>query len=83
MVFTFTKGNYESFFLLSIYLIPLINLNMGSLGGTANIEMIFNLVKSSLKHVWCNHCKSVPYAVLLVLKTVDLNLVDYVLHITP
>ena len=63
MVFTFTKGNYETFFLCTSYLISLIDLNMGSPGGTANIETIFDLVPSSPKHVWCNHCKNVPYAV--------------------
>ena len=59
-----------------MYLISLIYLNIVTPGGMANIETIFDIVPSSLKHVWCNHCKSFPYSVLQVLKTVDLNLVD-------
>ena len=84
MVLTFIEGNYESFFFsFSQYLKSLIDLNMGSHGGTANIETIYYLIPSSLKHVCCIHCKSVPYAVLKVLKTVDLNLEGYFFHITP
>jgi hypothetical protein len=60
-----------------------INFNVGSLGGTTNIQMIFDLVPRCLKHVWCYRSHSNSYAVLQVLKVVDLNLVDNVLHITP
>ena len=47
---------------------------MGSLDGTTNIQTI--------QHVWCYHSHSVPYAGFQVLKVVDLNLVENVLHIT-
>jgi hypothetical protein len=36
-----------------------------------------------LKHVWCYRSHSVPHAGFQVLKFVDLNLVENVLHITP
>jgi hypothetical protein len=36
-----------------------------------------------LKYVLCCSSHSIPYADFQVLKVVDLNLVDHVLHITP
>jgi hypothetical protein len=36
-----------------------------------------------LEACWCYHSHIVPYAGFQVLKIVDLNLVDNVLHITP
>jgi hypothetical protein len=55
----------------------------GSLGGTTNIQMIFDLLPRCLKHVWCYRSHSIFYAGFQVLKVVDLNLVDNVLHINP
>jgi hypothetical protein len=77
---TVTKGNYQSFF--SDYITFSINFNLGSLGGTTNIQTIFDLVQRHLKHVWCYRSHSIPYAGIQVLKLVDLNLVDNVIHIT-
>jgi hypothetical protein len=57
--------------------------NVGFIGGTTNIETIFDLVLRCLKHVWCYRSHSVPYSDFQILKVVDLNLVDNVLHITP
>jgi hypothetical protein len=79
MGYTITKGNYRSFF--SEYITFLINCNVGSLGGTTNIQTIFDLVPHCLKHVWCYRSHGVPYASFQVLKLVDLNLIDNVLHI--
>jgi hypothetical protein len=56
---------------------------VGSLGGTTNIQTIFDLVPFSLKHVRCYRSHSVSYVGFQVLKVVDLNLVDNVPHITP
>jgi hypothetical protein len=55
---------------------------VGALGGTTNIQTIFDLVPRCSKHVWCYRSQSVSYASFQVLKVVDLNLVDNVLHIT-
>jgi hypothetical protein len=44
-------------------------------------QAILQLVPRCLKHVWCYRNHSVPYEELL--KVVDFNLVDNVLHITP
>jgi hypothetical protein len=52
---------------------------VGPLGGTLNIQAIFDLVPRCLKHVWCYRSQS-P---LCGLSGVDLNLTDNVLHITP
>jgi hypothetical protein len=60
-----------------------INFNVSSLGGTTNIQTIFELVPRCLKHVWCYRSHSIPYAGFQVLNVIDLNLVDNVLHITP
>jgi hypothetical protein len=78
MDYTVTNGNYNS----SEYVIFSINFYVGSLGETPNIQMIFEIVPRCLKHVWCYRSHSVPYAVFQVLKVVDLNLIDNVLH-TP
>jgi hypothetical protein len=59
------------------------NFNVGSLGGTANIQTIFDLVPRCLRHVWCHSRHSFLYAGFQVLMIVDLNLIDNVLHITP
>jgi hypothetical protein len=59
------------------------NFNVGSLGGTTNIQTIFDLVPCCLKHVWCYRSHSVPYEGFQVSKAVQLNLLDNVLHITP
>jgi hypothetical protein len=48
-----------------------------------NIQMIFDLIPRCLKNVWYYSSYGVPYAGFQVLKVVDLNLVDNVLHITP
>jgi hypothetical protein len=56
---------------------------VGILGGTTIIQTIFDLVPRCLKHVWCYRIHSVLYAGVHVLKAVDLNLADNVLHITP
>jgi hypothetical protein len=65
----------------SEYITFSVNFNVGSLGGTTNIQTIFDLVPRFLKHVWCYRSYSDPYAGFLVLKVVDLNFVDSVLHI--
>jgi hypothetical protein len=77
MGYTITKGNYQS---ISEYITFSINFSVGSLGGTTNIQTIFDLVPRCLKHVWCYRSHSVPYAGFQVLKVVDLNLVDNVLQ---
>jgi hypothetical protein len=41
--------------------------NVGSLGGTTNIQTIFDLVPRCFKHVWCYRSNSVPYADFQVL----------------
>jgi hypothetical protein len=74
MGYAITNGNYRSFFS--------VNFNVGSLGGTTNIQTIFHLVPRCLKLVWCYRGHSVPYTGFQVLTVVDLNLVDNVLHIT-
>jgi hypothetical protein len=56
---------------------------MVSLGGTTIIQTIFDLILRCLNHVWCYRSHSVPYAGFQVLKVVDFNLVENVLHITP
>jgi hypothetical protein len=60
-----------------------VNFNVGSLGGMTNVQTIFDLVPRCLKHVWCYHSHSVPYAGFQVFKVIDLYLVNKVLHITP
>jgi hypothetical protein len=67
----------------SEYITFSINFNVGFLGGMANIQTILYLTPRSLKHVGCYHSHSIPYAGFHVLKVIDLNLVDGVLHITP
>jgi hypothetical protein len=64
-----------------VYITFSINLNVGLLGGTANIQTIFDLVLRCLKHVRCYRSYNLPYAAFQVLKAVDLNLVNNVLHI--
>jgi hypothetical protein len=56
---------------------------VGSLGGTTNNQTMFDLVPLCLKHVYCYRSYNVPYAGFEVLKVIDLNLVDTVLHISP
>jgi hypothetical protein len=73
----------ESIKVFSEYITFSINLNVGFFGGTTNIQTIFDLVPRCLKHVWCYRSSSDPYAGFQVLKVVDLNLLDNVLHITP
>jgi hypothetical protein len=80
MGYTTKKGSYQSFYK---YITFSINVSVGSLGGTTNIRTIFDLVQRCLKHIWCYRSHSVPYAGFQVLKVIDLNLVDNVLHITP
>jgi hypothetical protein len=48
-----------------------INFNVGFLGGRTNIQMIFDLVPCCLRHVWCYHRHSIPYADFQVLKVAD------------
>jgi hypothetical protein len=60
-----------------------VNFIVGFLGGTTDIQTIFDLVPRCLKHVWCYRSHSVPYAGFHVLMVVGLNLVESVLHITP
>jgi hypothetical protein len=48
-----------------------------------NIQILFDLVPHCLKHVWCYCSHSIPCVGFQVLKVIDLNLVDNVLHITP
>jgi hypothetical protein len=82
---TRTSGGVEyqlsKFF--SEYVTFSINFNMGSLGGTTNIQTKFDLVPRCLKYVWCYGSHSVPIASFHILEVVDLILVDNVLHITP
>jgi hypothetical protein len=59
------------------------NVNVGSLGGTPNIQTIFVFVPRFIKHVGCYRSHSVPYAGFQMLKVVNRNLVDNVLHIIP
>jgi hypothetical protein len=58
------------------------NFDVGYLGGTTNIQTIFDIIPRCLKHVWCYSSYRVPYAGFQVLKVVDLNLVEKVHHIT-
>jgi hypothetical protein len=67
----------------SEYITSSINFNVGSLGGTTNIQMICNLLLHCLKHVWCYSSHSVPYVGFQVLKVADLNLVDNIPDVTP
>jgi hypothetical protein len=76
MGYTITKGNYQSFF--SEYITLSVNFSVGPIGGTTNIQTIFDLVPRFLKHVWCHRSHSVPYAGFQCLRP----LVS-VLHITP
>jgi hypothetical protein len=80
MGYTITKGKLSKFF--SEYITFSINFNVGSLGDTTNIQTIFDLIPRCLKHVWYYCSQNVPYAGSQVLKVVDLNVVDNVLHIT-
>jgi hypothetical protein len=75
------EGNYESCFCEHIAFS--VNFNVGSLGCTTNIQTTFDLVPCFLKHLRCYRSHSVPYAGFQVLKAVDFNLVNNVLHITP
>jgi hypothetical protein len=74
------KGKLSKFF--SEYITFSVKFSVGSLGGTTNIQMIFDLVTHCLKHIWCYRSHNVHYACIQVLKAIDLNLVDSVLHIT-
>jgi hypothetical protein len=60
------KGKLSTFLLQ--YIIFSINFNVGSLGGTTNIQTIFDLVPRCLKQVCCYRSHSVPYADFQVLK---------------
>jgi hypothetical protein len=71
------KGKLLQFF--PEYITFSINSNVGSLGGTTNIQTIFDLAPRCLRHVWCYRSHSVPYAGFKVSKVVDLNLVVNVL----
>jgi hypothetical protein len=77
------RHNKGKLSILSEYIAFSIRFNVGSFGDTTNIQTLFDLVRRCLKHVWCYHSHSVPYAGFQVLKIVGLNLVDNVLHITP
>jgi hypothetical protein len=81
MGYTITKANLRSFF--SEYIIFSLNFSVDSLGGTTNIQPVFDLVPCSLKHLWCYRSLRGPYVGFQVLKVIGLNLVDIVLHITP
>jgi hypothetical protein len=78
-----TSLQRETIKVFSEYITFSINFNVGSLGGTTNIQTIFDLVPRCLKHVWCYRSQRVPYAGFQVFKVIDLNLLDNVLHITP
>jgi hypothetical protein len=80
MDYTITKETINVF---SQYITSLVNFNMGFLGGTTNIQMIFDLVPRCLKHVWCYRSHIDPYEGFQVLNVVDINLVNNVLHTTP
>jgi hypothetical protein len=67
----------------SEYITFSINTNVGFLDGTTIIQMIFNLVLRYLKYFRCYRSHSDPYVGFQVLKVVDLNPLDNVLHITP
>jgi hypothetical protein len=69
--------------IFSEYITFSVTFNVGSFGGTTNIQTIFDLIPHSLKHVWCYRSHSIPYAGFQVLKVIELNLADSVLHITP
>jgi hypothetical protein len=75
------KGKLSKF--LSQYITFSINFNVGSLGCMTNIQRLFELVPRVAKTDWCYCSHSVPYAGLQVLKIVDLNPLDNVLHMTP
>jgi hypothetical protein len=64
------------FHVLSEYITSSINFNMGSLGGTTNIQTIFNFVPRCLKNVWRYRSHIVPYTGFQVLKVADLNLLE-------
>jgi hypothetical protein len=80
-VFHHYKRKLSTFF--SEYVTFSVNFKVGCLGGTTNIQMIFDLVPCCLKHAWCYRSHSVPCAGFQVLKFIDRNVVDNVLHITP
>jgi hypothetical protein len=50
------KGKLSEF--LSEYIAFSINFSVGFLGGTTNMQMLFDLIPHCLKRVWCyrNHC---------------------------
>jgi hypothetical protein len=50
------------------------NFTVGSLGGTTNIQTIFDLVPRSLRHVWCCRSHSIPHVGFQVLNVFDRNL---------
>jgi hypothetical protein len=70
MGYIYTKEPIELF---SEYITFSVNFNVGSLGGTAIIQTIFNLVPRCLKHGWCYHSHSVPYAGFQMLKSLILT----------
>jgi hypothetical protein len=74
------KGKLSKFF--PEYITFSINFNVGYLGGTINNQTILDVVPRCLKHAWCYRSHSFPYAAFKVLKVVDLNLIEHVLHIT-
>jgi hypothetical protein len=78
MGYTIIMENYQRFF--RVYNL---NFSVGSLGSMITIQTIFDLVPLCWKHVTCYGSHNVPYADFQMLKVVDLNLVDNVLHITP
>jgi hypothetical protein len=82
MSYTATNGTYQSFF-SRVYITFPINFYVGSLGGTTNIQTIFDLVPRCLKYVWCYRSHSIFYTGFQVLKVFDLKLVDNVFHTTP
>jgi hypothetical protein len=69
------KGKVSEFLLE--YVTFSINFNVGSHDGMTNIQTILDLVPRCLKHVWCNHSHSVPYAGFRVLKQQELNCADF------
>jgi hypothetical protein len=66
----------------SEYITFSVNFNVGFLSGMTNIQMIFDLLPRCMMPVLCYSSHSIPCAGFQVLKVVDLNLVDNVLHIT-
>jgi hypothetical protein len=77
------KSFWETIKVFSEYITFSVNSNVDALGGTTNFQTIFDFVPRCLKQVGCYRTQSVSYAGFQVLKIVDLNPVNNVLHIIP